>query len=151
MIKIKHGWNNWDNYLSVHEKVLKNYSSNFLNTPIYYKIEKITENYFELKLDKLEVRTKQGNIILVKIEKDVVVQPGAKKKIAKTYTYSYHCWVNGPGGVINNLIRYCSPHDEHNKFHHKHDFTVKPPLLLKIAADSWPHVSEFFDEIISTF
>ena len=57
----RHGRNTWENYLKVHESVLRKYSSHFVNPNISYKIEKITENYFTLEIARLEVgRTKTG-------------------------------------------------------------------------------------------
>lgn len=70
--KIKHGWNTWDNYFNVHEQV--------------------TENYYTLDIKKTELKTQNGNIVFVKIEKDIEIQKGIRKKIARTDSYTYHCW-----------------------------------------------------------
>jgi len=151
--KIRHDWNTWDNYFNVHEKVLKNYSANFVNPQIKYKDDRITDNYYTLVLDRAEVRTQKGNTVFVKIEKDVEVQQGARKKIARTYGYSYHCWQKNGDGTDQNLIRYCSPHPDHNKFHHKHEYlaTSAQSKLIRIDDDEWPHVNEFLDEVIKRF
>ena len=146
-MKKKHDWNTWENYLRVHESVLKTYQANFLTQFPKYSIDEITDQYYQLKIDKLELITSKGTVILVNIEKDVEVQPGAKKKIARTVGYSYQAWIKGG----NNLIRYCSPHETHNKFHHKHDYVNQPNKLIPIAHDQWPHVNEFFDELIHNF
>lgn len=146
----KHGPNTWENYLRVHENVLRQYSKYFVNLPITYAIEKITANYYSLLIERLEVKTSNGNIVFIKLEKDVDVQPGVTRKIARTYGYSYNCWKK-VGGLKTRLIRYCSPHLDHNKFHHKHDFTVNPSTVTKIGNDEWPHVSDFLDEVISKF
>ena len=130
MVK-KHGANTWENYLRVHEKVLKRYSGYFVNPSVTYAIERITENYYTLTIDRLELKTNQGVTLFVKIEKDVDVQAGVTRKIARTYGYSYNSWKKWELG-ITNLIRYCSPHHDHNRFHHKHDFTVTPPTI------AWP-------------
>ncbi len=146
----KHGPNTLDNYLRVHENVLKNYSKYFVTQNVVYKTTKITENYYTLEIQTLELITFSQNKVFVKIEKDVDVEQGTRKKIAKTYSYSYHCWKK-EGEVSKDLIRYCSPHLDHNQFHHKHDFTKNPEVLIRIGDDDWPHVSEFFDEVLKTF
>ena len=43
----KHDWNNLQNYLHVHEKVLKKYSACFSNQPAY-KLERPTDQWLEL-------------------------------------------------------------------------------------------------------
>jgi hypothetical protein len=70
------------------------------------------------------------------------------KKRAKTFNYSYNAW---DPKTNKNLIRYCSPHLDHNKFHHKHDYTVDPDETNKIGNDEWPHVSEFLEEVLTNF
>ena len=113
-------------------------------------IEKIffTDHYCQLTLEKLEIQTLKNTHIYINIQKDIEVQPGARRPIARTEGFSYQAWFKGNGG---NIIRYCSPHDSHNQFHHKHDYTKIPPEVLKIEAGKWPHVSEFLDEIIMNY
>lgn len=67
---MKHGWNTWDNYLNVHEKVLKKYQGNFATSNPRYKIEYITENFYTLEIPRLDIITNQGNNISVKIYND---------------------------------------------------------------------------------
>jgi hypothetical protein len=146
----KYGRNTWDNYLKVHESVLKKYVKHFVSQNVTYKIEKITENYYTMEIERLEIKTHAQNTVWVKIEKDIDVQAGATRKIAKTHAYSYHCWIKN-GEKKKDLIRYCGPHLDHNKFHHKHDFTKNPPSVTRIGDDEWPHVSDFFDEVLKSF
>lgn len=146
----KHGWNTWENYLQVHERVLRDYSKHFQTSNPQYSIDQITENYYTISLDKLIVTTLTGNQVWVKIEKDVEVKKGVTKKVAKTYSYSYHSW-RSKGKGAENLIRYCSPHEVHNKFHHKHVYKNNQQVTTKIEDDDWPHVSEFLDEIIENY
>lgn len=109
MKKAKHGPNNWDNYLSVHDKVLSQYRQYFVNQNIEYKPERITE----------------------------------------TYGYSYHAWLTKTN---ENLVRYCSPHETHNKFHHKHIYKNGEELKIeKVGDDDWPHVNEFLDEVLGGY
>lgn len=150
--KIKHGWNTWDDYFNVHEKVLKKFSGNFIDLKIKYNDKRVTDNFYTLEIKKAELKTQKENIVFIKIEKDVEIEEGIRKKKARTYGYSYQCWRKLGNGTDESLIRYCSPHLNHNKFHHKHeDLAVPPqPILIK-TGDEWPHVSEFLDEVIKRF
>ncbi len=147
MKKKKHDWNTWENYLRVHENVLKKYKDNFPSHMPKYAVEMITDQYYILKLEKLELITIKGTSVQVSIEKDVEIQEGGRKPVAKTVGYSYKAWIKGG----KNLIRYCSPHDTHNQFHHKHDFTQDPPTVIRLNNDEYPHVSEFLSELINKF
>jgi hypothetical protein len=88
--------------------------------------------------------------ILIDVKKIVEINPTSRRLTAKTYEYHYHARFkeNGLG-----IIRYCSPHSNHNKFHHKHiyDSFGKIKQTIRVAQDSWPHVSEFFDEVINGY
>jgi len=146
-MKRKHGWNTWENHLKVHESVLKRYQDFFVTQNPRYQISKPTTHFYQMKLDHLQIKTFKANIVFVYISKDIEIQDGARKKISRTDAYTFQAWTKNAG----SLIRYCSPHQTHNKFHHKHDYTTKPETLIKIGDDQWPHVSEFFDEIIQNF
>mgnify|MGYP003673959771 CR=1 FL=1 len=148
MSSTKHDWNTWENYLRVHERVLKDFASSILSSNPTYQLRQITENYYTLELNRLELLTIKGNSVFVKIEKDIHVKDGAKKKIAKLFNYSYHAWLKDPP---RNLIRYCGPHLDHNKFHHRHDYTKSPMITTQVNKDNFPHVSDFLQEIIDTF
>lgn len=147
-MKEKHGWNTFENYLRVHESVLKKYSSHIVSQNPKYVLVKFTDHYCQLTLEKLEIQTLKNTRIYINIQKDIEVQPGARRPIARTEGFSYQAWFKGNGG---NIIRYCSPHDSHNQFHHKHNYTKIPPEVLKIEAGKWPHVSEFLGEIIMNY
>lgn len=146
-MKKKHGWNTWENYFRIHEKVLKTYQAHFPNHIPKYAVQIITEHYYVMRIEKLELITTKGTSIQINIEKEVEVQPGGRKPVARTEGYSYQAWIKGG----NNLVRYCSPHKNHNQFHHKHDFTKNPAAIIQMEIDTWPHVSEFFDELINNF
>lgn len=146
-MKKKHDWNTWENYLRVHESVLKKYQHHFVSQNPKYSISELTDQYYQLKLDKLELKTLKGTVITINIEKDVEVQPGGTKIVARTVGYTYQAWIKGG----NNLIRYCSPHETHNKYHHKHEYLKDPINPVPVGDDEWPHVNEFFDELIDNF
>lgn len=146
-MKKKHGWNTWENYLRVHESVLKKYQTHFITQSPKYSVIRFTDQYYQLRIDKLELVTTKGTSIYINIEKDVEVQAGGSKDVARTVGYSYQAWIKGG----KNLIRYCSPHESHNKFHHKHDYQKDPINPIPINSDNWPHVNEFLDELIDNF
>jgi hypothetical protein len=75
-MKKKHDWNTWENYLRVHESVLRKYQSHFITQNPKYSISELTDQYYQLKLDKLELKTLKGTVITINIEKDIEVQPG---------------------------------------------------------------------------
>ena len=73
------------------------------------------------------------------------------EKKLKLLFYSYQAKRPSPDGRI--LIRYDSPHDDHNQFHHKHIFNKNGVELdvVELGSDEWPHVSEFLKEVITKF
>jgi hypothetical protein len=155
---MKHDWNSLENYLTIHEKILRFYNK-WMDPPRTYRVEKLTQEGSDLILSchSAFLTTEKGTRIRVDIEKIVEVDdtlPNRKK--ARTYSYSYSA--NIPGG--DKLIRYCSPHEDgeeegsapHHKHHHKHDFTKKPEIkIIVLEADSWPHVGDFLKEVRETF
>lgn len=152
---MKHDWNSLKDYIERHERFIHFYQR-YMETPRVYKYEWITDQYLNLSCAQIILNTYIGTRVRVDIDKDVEVDDSnPKRPKARTYSYSYSA--NIPGG--KNLIRYCSPHEDweeegaalHHKHHHKHDFTVQPTQILLLAADEWPHVSQFFDEVLSSF
>lgn len=143
--KVKHGWNTLGNYLAIHKRVLEQYQSGS-SSPKIYTERKLTESYLTLDVNDVRITTKKGNTVKVKIEKDAEVRVLGKRPTVKTTDYSYHAsYVDG-----RNIIRYCSAHPTHNKFHHKHDYinkNVNPSV--RIQPEDVPHVSEFLDELIN--
>ena len=148
MKKEKHGFNTWENYLAVHEKVLNSYKHYFKNQNVRYQVQKFTENYYSLKIPKLELITLKSSRVIVKIIKDVEVKEGVRKKIAKTFFYSYHVRY---AQSDENILRYCGP-DEHRPYHHKHVYKNDVEFKVeKVRDNEWPHVNEFLDEIINHY
>ena len=145
---MKHDWNWWDNYLSIHEQQLRFYS-NFMTTVKTYNLKCHTERYYELSCEQIPFKTYKGSNIRVDIRKDILVRHYRGRLQARTYAYTYNSNLPNPDG--RNLIRYCSPHMGHNQFHHKHDYTVDPPVIIQISDDSYPHVGEFINEVLETF
>ena len=146
----KHDWNSWENYLAVHEKTLNNYIKKYyVSGPQVYFVNKLTDQNIELTIRNLILRSQNGNEIEFKIEKTVELDIGYKRPRARTFDYSYHALRPRPLGL--NLIRYCSPHD-HRPFHHKHVYDDEGKLeTVEVPDGAWPHVSEFFDEVLGRY
>ena len=150
----KHGWNSFENYLSVHEKTLSVYSNRFIFFK-QYTLNKITEQYYELVLDKTRIITNSGNEISIEIRKEIEGDGGFARPRAKTISYRYCASKPNPDGRC--IIRYDSPHDDalepgaaqHHKFHHKHDFRDGSKGIVLYQNDDWPHVSDFLFEVVT--
>jgi hypothetical protein len=151
----KHDWNSLQHYLEIHDKTIRFYQQ-WMETPRFYTHEILNEYFHALNCIKIFVHTYKGTRVRVDIKKDVEIDPSTPKRLrARTFKYSYSA--NIPGGLP--LIRYCSPHDDfeeegsapHHAYHHRHDFTKNPKgEVIVLGNDEWPHVGEFFEEVLST-
>ncbi len=144
---MKHGWNSWEHYLSIHEKTLRFYNP-YMTVVKTYTIFKHTTRYYEIQCQQIPMRTYKGTDVRIDIKKDILVDEVNGRLQARTVAYSYNANLPNPNG--QNLIRYCSPHEDHNQFHHKHIF-MPTPQVLKIEDDEYPHVGEFLNEVLETF
>lgn len=145
---MKHGWNSWDGYLAVHEKVLRFYAK-FMATPKMYTVTKVTDRFYTLSCEDIQFTTYNSTRLRVDLRKDVLIEERHGRLMAKTFGYSYNA--NRPNPDGRNVIRYDSPHSDHNQYHHRHDYTVDPPVITKIGDDEYPHVGEFLNEVLVTF
>ena len=150
--RLKHDWNSWENYLTVHEKTLRQYlgmRSHYISGPTDYSVKKWTPESYELNLRGLILRTNAGKSIEIKIEKSVELDTEYARPRARTFSYSYHALYAKPNA--RNLIRYCSPHG-HRPIHHKHVYHLNGTYdVIEVPERTWPHVSEFLDEVLSVF
>ncbi len=152
----KHDWNSLQHYLDIHEKTLRQYHR-YMETPRNYRYEQVTPSWHVLSCPMIIFHTYKGTRVRADIHKDIEVDLSNPKRLrARTFRYSYNA--NIPGKAV--LIRYCSPHDDweeegsasHHAHHHRHDFATNPKGEVKILGpDNWPHVGEFFEEILNTF
>lgn len=146
---MKHDWNSLENYLSIHDKILRIYAK-FMLQPKHYALITRTDFFYILECKDIRLRTYKGNTVRVDIYKEIEVDPSNKsKQRARTSGYSYGANRPHPNGAP--LIRYCSPHFDHNKYHHKHDYTKTPPTIVEVSQDEWPHVGEFFNEVLQNY
>ncbi|MBL7666056.1 MAG: hypothetical protein JNM93_13050 [Bacteriovoracaceae bacterium] len=150
MKRKKHGANHLSNYLDIHRKVLAVYQEG-QETPRFYEEKFITQEYLQLTVDNVKIQTKRGNWIKIKIHKDIEVERIGKKPVAKVHGYTYHArYADEKMG--GNILRYCSEH-QHRPYHHKHIYKKdgKDFETIEIANDEFPHVNEFFDELIENY
>ena len=152
----KHGWNTLRNYLEIHDKTLRFYHR-YMEEPRGYVYEQLNERYHTLSCLRIFLHTHKGTRVRIDISKDIEVDPSIPSRPrARTFAYSYN--VNIPNG--RELMRYCSPHDDaheegsapHHSYHHRHDFSKNPRgEITLLGKDEWPHVGEFFEEVLSRF
>ncbi|MGK5086617.1 hypothetical protein WDW86_03595 [Bdellovibrionota bacterium FG-2] len=154
---MKHDWNTLDDYLSVHHRILHFYGK-YMETPkAAYQVTQLTPRFYTLECAGIIFRTYLSNRVRVDIYKEILVDDSnPRRRRARTIGYSYNA--NTPQGA--NLIRYDSPDPlstlgtnspHHHSYHHKHDESVSPSRIIRIEDDEYPHVGEFFDEILSRF
>ncbi len=150
----KHDWASYQTYMDAHERVLKTYEK-FMEFPKTYTKEVANESWVIFRCQELIFTTYNGSKVQVDLHKDVEIDASVPtRKKARIFAYSYHCGrLGGP-----NLIRYDSPDiqigpktPKHHYYHHKHDFTSGKEVITRVPNDSWPHVSDFFHEVLMTF
>ncbi len=146
----KHDWNSWENYLLVHETTLNKYiNTRHVAGPRQYTRNKLTDQNIQLSIEGLILKSDLGVEIQIKIEKTVELDIEYSRPRARTFSYSYHALTPKPNA--RNLMRYCSPH-EHRPHHHKHLYYSDGTYnVLDVPDRTWPHVSEFLDEVLCQY
>ena len=81
--------------------------------------------------------------ILIDVTKKLRIVDGDGATVrVQTFAHSYNASLQGRG----NILRYCSPHDDHNKFHHVHRFDVwggdHQGSVDEVSADDWPTLGD---------
>lgn len=152
----KHDWNSLQHYLEIHFKTLRLYQK-YMETPRFYAHKVENELSHSLVCPGIIFLTYRQTRVRAEIEKYVEIDPSNPfRSRARTYAYTYNA--NIVGG--EKLIRYCSPHQDwekegsapHHRHHHKHDFTKNSKGDVQILGDdNWPHVGEFFEEVLGRF
>ena len=144
MPRKKHDWNNLGNYIAVHESVLKKYAACFANHP-RYTVTRVTELMIELTVT---IRFLHRGLKLDIRKTAETKSYGRGLEVARTYSYRYAAY-----DKLGCVFRYCSPHESHNIFHHKHVYDpltrreLTPPR--RIGDDEYPHVHEIFEELLA--
>jgi len=146
----KHDWASYQKYINAHERVLRTYSK-FMDQPKLYQKELPSDRWLILECEGIQFNTHNGNKVRVDIHKDAVIDPSIPNRPrARTFTYRFNC-----SNQMDALLRYDGPDLEigprtpsHHSFHHKHDFTSGREVITRSEDDEWPHVHEFFNEVL---
>lgn len=96
-----------------------------------------------------------GNIFIDVRKTLRVIDGEGDDALVQTVAYTYHARVDGVG----DLLRYCSPHADHRKFHHKHTFDPfkgdassysiddEPGTCDATSDTNWPTLGEVLHEV----
>jgi hypothetical protein len=147
---VKHGPNNIKNYLEIHESVLSEYTEKHSDEPRIY-IAKYSEGYILVQLLCTEIKFKTYSGLWLRCDISKTARKDTLTGRVKTIRYSYT--VSSKQGCI---FHYDSPDpdktefdsENHHTYHHKHDYRTGDEVITKIPDDAWPHVNEFFDEVL---
>lgn len=72
-----------------------------------------------------------------------IIDPGPPAFV-QTVDYSYNASLDGVG----NIFRYCSPHPDHNTFHHRHTYDVfSGDQFGNVSESGWPTLGEVIEEL----
>lgn len=90
-----------------------------------------------------------GNQIKVQILKQICLS--GDEPLAQTGQYAYTAVLSG----IGNIIRYDSPHMDHNRFHHAHKYDVlngdKEGTIDELSEDQRPTLAQMVDDLESWY
>ena len=137
--KDPHGPNSFSNYFEVHQRVMR---------------DCVTRG-FVLSDNVVAIALGNGNLLMegpieclgdidITIEKILEVTGQAKRRSIRTVEYHYNAHVRGLG----NILRYDSPHPDHNQFHHAHRFDVfNGDRDGQVSKCEWPHIGAVIGEV----
>ena len=155
-MSLKHDWATLQTYLNAHERVLSTYTK-FMDAPRTYTQTRVTTNYLLLECMNIQFTIYNGTKVRADITKDVEIdESNPKRLLALTVGYSFNA--NAPRK--GNLVRYDSPDPRgqlgpgsppHHYHHHKHLWVSGQEQILRIGDDDWPHVDQFFHEILTNY
>jgi hypothetical protein len=142
----RHDWNNWDNYLNVHDSFL-NSRGHFIEMNDLDFIFSSSAVFWEGVLycrDGIEIH----------VTKAQAVQFRGGRAEVKTESYSYHALKRTDEGDIIQMLRYdnAHPHPNHLTGHHKHIFDAEGNEILPVlhvGVEGWPTLGAFIDEVIA--
>lgn len=90
----KHGWYNLDNYVQIHEKILR-FFSKYMRSPKIYTWTWVGDAkiYLEAECNGIEFITNRDTLTGVSIRKSIFVdRSNPKRPRAKTTEYTYHAY-----------------------------------------------------------
>jgi hypothetical protein len=111
----KHGPISLGKYVEIHETAMRALEAKGYVLDHDLRIERVAGGLL------IEGRIHCPGGITVDVTKLVAILYGeGEAAIVQTKTYSYHAQLQDFGA----LLRYCGPHLDHNRYHHKHTFDV---------------------------
>jgi hypothetical protein len=151
---MRHGSRPLQNYLDVHDKVIRSYHRH-MNPPMVYSLKWLTPQWLHLSSFPIFMTTYRSTVVRVDLRIDAEVDDTTARLQTRTFDYTFSVSLPGKGP----LIRYCSPHPDpetiaapgHHAHHHRHDFTSGKEKITLLTAESRPYVGEFLDEVMNTF
>lgn len=130
----KHGPNRLDNYTQIHDTCMQRFLRDGFIIAEALRFENLGNGYIAIvgTIDCM------GGVVL-EVDKLLAIQEGeGADALVQTVIYTYHAHVAGQG----NILRYDSPHPDHNQFHHVHRY--------KFDGDGADHVTELTWEDVPT-
>lgn len=137
----KHGPNRLSSFLDIHAAVMSRYIDEAFVLEDELVIDPLGDNVIEISG---LIRCAGGVVITVYKYIDIVRQE--PEVWVRTSAYSYNASLAGRG----NIFRYCSPHLDHNKFHHRHNFDVFAGDVTGTVAQidgDWPTLGDVIGEL----
>jgi hypothetical protein len=162
----KHDWNDYQNYIDVHDRVLRFFSCYMTPVKTYSSEWPFADKlYLILELNNVQFTTARGTVAGLVIEKHVIIRRAPyPKPQAKTWSYKYHAYDSTTG---IGLLRYCSPDRDagnpgnhggtnHHAVHHRHDFSRYgcDPIagdVTPVDSEKVPHVGDFLNELLMSY
>ncbi len=135
-----HGPNRFSNYFNVHEQVMRGLMDRGFVLSDNVSIGPLGNSYL-----LMEGPIECLGDIEVTVLKILQVTPQPKgEPLVQTIEYSYNARIRGLG----NILRYDSPHPEHNRFHHVHRFNVfDGDEEGEVEECAWPTLGQALDEL----
>jgi hypothetical protein len=140
----KHGPNRLSSYREIHETVMQQ----FLRGG-FVRSENLSFNDLGDGFIEMEGVIECDGGIYIEVRKRIEILDGdGADALVQTVDYSYNAAIRGVG----NILRYDSPHPDHNREHHVHRFDVfagverRPPIFI-LDESARPTLGEVIEEV----
>lgn len=140
----RHGPNRLQRYLEIHTTVMAKMLYSGLVVEDGLELPNGADGELVIVGDLL-LRDRVLKVTVVK-SLQVLEETDPSNPDVQTSSYSYNVSLVGHG----NVFRYCSPHSDHNEYHHRHQydpFGSHPEAnTVTDCGDDWPTLSEVIEE-----
>lgn len=138
-----HGPNKLTNYLETHDTVMNQFKSRG-----FVLVDGLTLSAMGNGVMLMSGLIECAGDIMLTVTKHLQVVDGEGDNVrVKNVGYSYQGWLRGHG----NIVRYDSPHENHNRCHHVHRADCFTPgadeTLEEIPDGQWPTLGEVLHEL----